>query len=93
MITLKSCPNCESVNIVRFRVVPDGIIETAPMKGVSVYTQIVNSYFVCRDCHLIFQNPRLSGKELTRVYSSGFYRKLVSKPPEGMDIAEQTRVN
>jgi len=91
MITIKLCPNCGSYNIALFRVVPGGIMGFEMMKGVKVNAEIVVSYCVCQDCHLIFQKPRLSDSELDKYYSSGFYRQVVTKPPEGMDKGEENR--
>ncbi len=87
MITLKSCPICKSRNIIKYRE-----IGTAPhvmcdvMPGVSIETAIITYYFVCQDCHIIFQNPRLSDTELDKYYSTGYYRRTVNMTDEQIDI-------
>lgn len=91
MITLKSCPNCGSCNIGKFRVIKGSHLIHEIMPAVLVDSIIIIHYSVCRDCNLIFQNPRLSDTELNKYYSSGYYRKTVPQPPEGMDKGEKNR--
>ena len=91
MVTLNSCPVCNSYLIADYKVISGGglIVEIIP--GVTINAQIVVRYCVCRSCSLIFQNPRLSDAELGKYYSTGFYRKTIKQPPEGMDAAEKDR--
>jgi SAM-dependent methyltransferase len=91
MITLESCPNCGSYNMSEYRIVPGGglIIEITP--GIKVNASIITRYCLCKDCNLIFQNPRMSDSELDIYYGSGFYRRTINPPPEGMDKGEENR--
>lgn len=91
MITLKQCPNCKSYNLTLFRVVPTEIIDVEIMKNVKVNAQIISIYHICQDCHLIFQNPRLSDDDLDRYYSQGYYRRMVNMGDEHIDINEVGR--
>lgn len=91
MITLKSCPNCDSDRIPQYRIVPGGYLITEITPGVKVDTAIITRYCVCQNCHLIFQNPRLSDTELDKYYGSGYYRRAIKPPPEGMDKGEANR--
>lgn len=61
------------------------------MPRVIVNTAKITRYYMCQDCKLVFQNPRLSDKELGIYYTSGYYRKTINRPPEGMDKAEEDR--
>lgn len=91
MITLKSCPVCDSYRIREYQIVSGGglIVEIIP--GVKVDAAIITRYCVCQDCHLIFQNPRLSDSELDKYYGTGYYRRTITPPPEGMDKGEENR--
>ena len=91
MITLESCPNCDSQSFVEFRIVPGGGLTIEITNGVKINALIVTRYCVCQDCKLIFQNPRLSDAELDIYYGSGYYRKTINPPPEGMDKGEENR--
>lgn len=91
MITLKSCPNCESNLIKEYRVVSGGVLITELMPGVKIDAQIITRYCVCQDCNLIFQNPRLSDTELDKYYGTGYYRRTINPPSEGMDKGEEKR--
>jgi len=93
MITIKTCPNCESSQISEYRIVPGGTLTVEMTPGVNVNAAIITRYCLCQDCRLIFQNPRLSDKKLDIYYSSGYYRKTISQPPEGMDKGEENRAN
>lgn len=77
MITLKSCPVCESDHIAEFRVVPGEKIVVEVLHGIKINALIVTRYCLCQDCRLIFQNPRLSDSELDIYYGSGYYRKTM----------------
>lgn len=92
MITLKSCPICGSTLIARYHLkgfAPRVIHEIMP--GVKVEADVVTFYSVCQDCHLIFQNPRLSDSELEIFYSQGYYRRTVGVTQEVGDAAEKFR--
>lgn len=91
MITLEACPNCESDRMVEFRTIPGGKVIVEITQGVKVDAVIVTKYFVCQDCKLIFQNPRMSDAELDIYYGSGHYRKTINQPPGGMDKSEKDR--
>jgi len=92
MITLKSCPNCDSQRINEYRVLSGGgYLAVQMIPGVTVNAQLVTRYCVCQNCHLIFQNPRLSDTELNTYYDTGYYRRTINPPPEGMDKSEEDR--
>jgi len=91
MFTLKSCPVCNSYRITVHRVIAGGDLKCEMMPGVKVDAAIITRYSSCQNCDLIFQNPRLSDTELDQFYSSGYYRRTVNQPPEGMDISEANR--
>lgn len=61
------------------------------MPGVNVEAAVVTRYFKCQGCNLIFQNPRLSDKELDLYYGQGYYRQTVNAPAEGADVSELNR--
>lgn len=89
MITLNSCPNCDSKSISQFRQTgtwPHVIYEIIP--GVKVGAAIITRYCVCRACGLIFQNPRMSNTELDKFYSQGYYRRTIEVTDKGMDNSE-----
>ena len=92
MITFKSCPNCDSSSITQFNQVgfaPHVIHEIMP--GVKVEAAIITRYSVCQNCHLIFQNPRLTDRELDKFYSQGFYRQTLNLTDEEKDKDELYR--
>lgn len=91
VVTIKSCPNCGSLRIPQHRVLIGGVVNAEMMPGIEVKAVLVTRYCRCQNCYLIFQNPRLSDKELDIYYSSGYYRKTITQPPEGMAQAELNR--
>ena len=92
MITLNSCPICDSRCTVR-----QMIVETWPhirheiMPGVEVDAALLTYFFTCQNCHVVFQNPRLSDEELNRFYSEGFYRRMLDTTDEKIDQDESYR--
>lgn len=93
MVTLKSCPVCSSNLIREYRIVSGGGLIAELMPGVKVDAQIITRYCECQNCHLIFQNPRLSDTELDLYYGTGYYRQTINQPPEGMAKGEENRAN
>jgi SAM-dependent methyltransferase len=91
MITLKSCPNCNSNNISEYKTVLNGDLVCEIGPGIKVNGAIVTRYCICQSCSLIFQNPRMADFELDKYYSSGAYRQTTNAPPEGMDKSEDNR--
>lgn len=91
MTTLNSCPVCDSNRITQYRVVADPKLSIEIMKGVKIDAAGITIYCVCQDCNLIFQNPRLSDSELDKYYGTGYYRRTINSPPEGMDAGENNR--
>lgn len=92
MITLKLCPICRSTNINLIRYVietPDVVYKIMPR--VNVNAAIISRFSLCRDCNLIFQNPRLSDKDLDLYYSRGYYRSVLSRPIKKADGDELSR--
>lgn len=92
MITLRSCPMCDSVRMVQYHqagLAPHVVHEI--MQGVTVDAAIITRYFVCQSCHVIFQNPRLSDGELDRFYSEGIYRRTLNLTDEQKDKDETYR--
>ena len=92
MITLKSCPICKSSLIAQYPYIgiqPRVLHEIMP--GVKTEAGIISYYFLCQNCHLIFQSPRLSNAELDRFYGQGYYRRIVGKFDKQMDEGEKRR--
>lgn len=92
MITLNSCPICDSYRITQYNqagTAPHVIHEIMP--GVKVDAAIITRYCVCQDCNLIFQNPRLSDLELDEFYSQGYYRRTLNMTDKQMDDDEVYR--
>lgn len=61
------------------------------MPGVKVNATVVAYYFLCQNCHVIFQNPRMSDQELNKFYSEGYYRRLLNMTDEERDNDEMYR--
>lgn len=79
MITLNACPLCESTQISQYHQVglaPHIVHEIMP--GIKIDAAIITRYFVCQNCHVIFQNPRLSDRELSDFYAKGYYRRTLN---------------
>lgn len=91
MITIKSCPVCNSSDIIKYQTVKSGIFKAGIIPSLKVDTTIFTHYSVCQNCSLVFQNPRLSDEELNRLYSSGLYRQVIGQLPEGTDASEASR--
>jgi len=91
MITLKSCPVCDSQLFTLYQTVAGGGLIYEIMPGVNVEAAVISRYSQCNDCHLVFQNPRLTDEELGMYYGSDYYRSNVNPPPEGMDRGEEIR--
>ncbi len=92
MLKLKACPLCRSKNITSFPQI--GIapfVQHEIMPGVKVEAGIISRYSVCNDCHIIFQNPRLSDRELDKYYSQGYYRKQLNDTDKKIDESELSR--
>ena len=92
MITLKNCPVCDSKTIVKYQQ-----FGTSPqvrheiMPGVKVNAAIITTYSGCQSCHVIFQNPRMSDRNLNEFYEKGYYRKLVNLSDGEKDSDEKHR--
>jgi hypothetical protein len=92
MIRLKSCPNCGSVRIGVYKLIgADPHVMHEIMPKVFVEAAIITRYFVCFNCNLIFQNPRLSDSQLDKFYSLGFYRRIINSTPEVAYKNEENR--
>ncbi len=61
------------------------------MPGVGVNAAIITRYFVCQNCHVIFQNPRMTDSELDKFYSDGYYRRTLNLTDEELDKDEEHR--
>lgn len=77
MITHKSCPVCGSFNITAYHKTGASVHKLPVIPGVEIDTTVHAYYSLCRDCRLIFQNPRFSDEELNRYYQEGHYRRLL----------------
>lgn len=89
MITLKSCPVCQSALIAQYResgFAPQVTHEIMP--GVKITAAIITRYCICQNCHVIFQNPRMSDSELNRFYGKGYYRRSIDMTDEEKDKDE-----
>ena len=87
MITLKSCPVCKSKNIGQYPqtgIAP--IVTHEIMPAVFVDAALIARYFLCQNCHVIFQNPRMSDEELDKFYTDGFYRRLINVSDEKKEM-------
>ena len=92
MITLRSCPVCNCREIMEYHQI--GLaphVEHELMPGVTVSAAIISRYSQCRDCHVIFQNPRMSDKELDRYYGEGYYRRTINLTDKEKDADEMYR--
>lgn len=92
MINLKSCPVCDSYSISTYDQMgfaPHVSHEIMP--GVKVDAAVITRYFVCQNCNVIFQNPRLSNFELNRFYSQGIYRRTLNLTDEEISRDEAYR--
>lgn len=92
MIKLKNCPICESPDVSQYRqfgAAPRVKYEIMP--NVKVSAAILTSYFICKKCHVIFQNPRMSKRELEEYYKKGYYRRMINSPSKIIDEDEMHR--
>lgn len=90
MITLVVCPNCDSRHIEQYHLVgTDPHVNYEIMPVVSIDAAIITHYSLCQECHLIFQNPRMSDKELDIFYRQGYYRRTINMTTRQMDISER----
>jgi len=92
MITLRSCPVCNCREIMEYHQI--GLaphVEHELMPGVTVSAAIISRYSQCRECHVIFQNPRMSERELNTFYSKGYYRRTINLTDEEKDADEMYR--
>lgn len=93
MITFKSCPICDSHLLVERepRVATPLNEDYEIMPGVKLIAAVLSHYYICQDCHLIFQNPRMTDRELNKFYSQGYYFRMVEMTEEEMDETEAHR--
>lgn len=92
MIALKSCPNCGSYSIrqcLRNGTEPHVVHEISP--GVNVEVAIITIYYKCKNCGLIFQNPRLSDAELNKFYGKDYYHRTINATGDEMKDSELDR--
>jgi hypothetical protein len=92
MVTLNECPVCGSDRILQYHqsgTSPHISFEIMPQ--VTVEAAIITRYWVCQDCNVIFQNPRMSERELDKFYSQGVYRKTLNLTDKQMDDDEAYR--
>ena len=74
-----------------YRVVHCANFTAEIMSGVKVDAAVVARFCICRDCSLIFQNPRMSDRELDKYYGTGYYRRTINATDEEMDTDEAYR--
>lgn len=91
MITLKSCPICDDRRFTQYRAVAGFILTYEVVPGAKVTAPVITYYYICQNCHLIFQNPRLSDLELDKFYGQGYYRRIIDMTDEQMDSNEASR--
>lgn len=92
MITLKVCPNCDSDQIAPyFQIGTAPLLTSEIVPGVKVEVAVITHYSLCQNCRLIFQNPRMSDKELNKYYSKGYYRKQLNLTDKQIDEDEAYR--
>ena len=92
MITLNSCPVCKNYKIIPYRqlgIAP--VVSHEIMPGVFINAGIISHYFECQDCHVIFQNPRMSDEELDKFYEEDYYRRLLNLTDKERDEDEMNR--
>lgn len=92
MTILDKCPLCNSKNVVPYNqkgAAP--VVEHEIMPKVFLKAQIITQYFVCASCKVIFQNPRMTDKELDNFYKNGVYRKIINLTDEEKDSDERLR--
>lgn len=92
MIFLKSCPVCRSQSLIHpAHVSLEPKVPFEIMPDVPVDAFIINHYSACQNCHVVFQNPRLSDEELERYYRDGYYHRMIYGTREGADDFEIRR--
>ncbi len=92
MVSIKYCPSCLSPRITRYEKVglaPEVDYEVIPKTFIRAL--IITNYFICHNCGLIFQNPRLSEEELDIFYRDGYYRNIINLTDKEMDYDEKIR--
>lgn len=92
MINLNSCPVCDSADITKYHQIglsPFVVHEIMP--GVNFDVAVISRYFICQNCHVIFQNPRMSDQELDKFYSEGYYRRTLNLTDEEISKDETYR--
>lgn len=53
---------------------------------------VITRYFACQNCHVIFQNTRMSDEELNKFYSKGYYRRSLNINDEEISKDERTKI-
>lgn len=93
MITLKSCPVCNSSSIATksHQVIGNPEVTHELVPGVNVNAFLVTRYSTCQNCNLIFQNPRLSDTQLDTYYKTGYYRQTLNLSAQELDTDEANR--
>lgn len=92
MITLKSCPVCDSKNLAHpAHISLEPKVPFEIMQGVKVSAFILNYHSACKSCFLIFQNPRMADDEVEKYYSEGYYHNMIYGKREGADDFEIKR--
>lgn len=92
MITLENCPVCGSKHIQNYHLVGTApLVRHELMPAVILDAQIISRYFICQNCHVIFQNPRLSDVEIHRFYAKGYYRQTINMTDEEAANDEASR--
>lgn len=92
MTTITFCPICASKNITQYHqsgFAPHVIFEIMP--GVKIDAAVISRYFLCQNCHIIFQNPRMSDEELNKFYAEGYYRQTLNLTDKDKDDDERHR--
>ena len=83
MNTLNFCPLCKNSNIYKYRKIANPSDKTCDIiPGVKIEIALVSEFYRCVNCEIIFQNPRMSDKELTIFYSKGYYRQMIGSTDE-----------
>ncbi len=88
-----TCPICGSENIAFFEQMASSPYMEIFIEQLPFVMATLATYFECKDCKTIFQNPHMTEEQINKYYKSGIYRSTLGMTLEQIMVDEKRRGN
>jgi len=93
--TAKTCPICGSDDFEFFSQVSSQPFFVNEVDGLRFLTAALSTYYKCKQCEVVFQNPHMNETDMNKFYSTGIYVNTTGVPLDAVlkDEAERAERN